>query len=342
MYFAVTPLSSLCLAVFFAFLFVSSLYVWRRSTLHDRDDPAVIKQRLFSVLSVCLIAPITLIHFTDTSHRSPTLLTLLGLAANQNFLTSLLLPLAHTASLFLGPLFLIALSNPSPKRFVANIVDYCQSITSTERSKLIALRNLIVAPLCEEFIFRSCIISLIVAGHYNFTVSLLVSPALFGLAHLHHLIGLIRAKGYSVKQGVIAVTFQLTHTVLFGVYASYVFLVTGSLYSVIACHAFCNLMEFPDLQWIGNPYHPHHSRRLPVMAVFLFGIALFVMLWPECLSEDLYDSYFIEALKRNELIGSGSGSGKSLLTAGLTAASAWSAAASGSESELLKTAAPLE
>lgn len=297
MHFDLTPFSSLCLSVLFAFLFVISLYIWRKSTLIDRDEPQTIKQRLFSVTSVCLIVPCILTRFIDQSDKQtdPSFLTLIGIP-DQFINQSIFLPLLHTAALFTGPLFLTVLSNPSPIDYIRHVINSINECRSSERKSLIALRNLIAAPITEEFVFRACMCSVMINGGWPMSVSLLTSPLLFGAAHLHHLIGLVRAKGYSIQQGVVAVVFQLAHTTLFGLYTAYVFIVTGNVLTVILCHTFCNLMEFPDLQWASSPYHPHHGKRIPVFIAFITGIVAFIYLWPICLDPALYDSYFMHVL----------------------------------------------
>jgi hypothetical protein len=98
---------------------------------------------------------------------------------------------------------------------------------------------------------------------------------IFGAAHLHHLIMLVRARGYTLKQGLLAVGFQLTYTTLFGAYASFVFMRTGSLPAVVLCHTFCNVMGFPDLSWLSassplRPYKagaPHVPSRTPTTTI---------------------------------------------------------------------------
>ena len=184
-------------------------------------------------------------------------------------------PLLLTASLFLGPVYLHLLHFPAPSLQLQHLTATLQALSSSERLRLMTLRNLVFAPLCEEFIFRTCSCSLLTAAGFSSATTLLLSPLLFGLAHLHHLIGLVRAKGFTLRQGLLAVFFQLFHTALFGAFAAYVYLSTGSFLACALSHAFCNLMEFPDLGWMFNQYHGAYARRLSVGLVFLVGIALF-------------------------------------------------------------------
>ena len=57
--------------------------------------------------------------------------------------------------------------------------------------QLVNLRNYVVAPLTEEFVFRACILCLI-APCCSLARAVLVCPVFFGAAHLHHAIEQIR------------------------------------------------------------------------------------------------------------------------------------------------------
>ena len=308
MWLEVSPQQALSVSMLLSFLFVVSLYIWRRSTLHDRDDPTVIKQRLFSVVSVCLIAPIIMLQFArgDTpAKHGPPFTTWIGFTTHGLFYSATL-PLLLTASLFLGPMYLHFLHYPSLSLLLAHASSFLSSLSS-ERSLLIKLRNLVVAPVCEEFIFRGCVISLLLAANLPYSALLLLSPLLFGLSHLHHLVGLMRSKGFPVPQAVATVAFQLLHTTLFGIYAAYVYLSTGSVVACILCHAFCNWMEFPDLGWTGNPHHPAYKQRLSVAIVFIVGMIVFGCSLRSVMERGEYGNWMDEVravLQRQELEGS--------------------------------------
>jgi prenyl protein peptidase len=67
-------------------------------------------------------------------------------------------------------------------------------------------------------------------------------------------------QGLPFKIGLIRVTFQLTYTTLFGAYASFLLLRTGHLTAAFVAHAFCNVMEVPDLSFM-SLQHPLHVRK---------------------------------------------------------------------------------
>jgi prenyl protein peptidase len=120
----------------------------------------------------------------------------------------------------------------------------------------IGYRNLIVAPVSEEVVFRSLTIPLFLLAKVNPTRIVFVTPLVFGLAHLHHLIEFLQARttagqrSPSVQvliQGTLRSVFQFTYTSLFGFFAAFVFLRTGNIWAAIIAHSFCNHLGVPRL-----------------------------------------------------------------------------------------------
>jgi prenyl protein peptidase len=73
-----------------------------------------------------------------------------------------------------------------------------------------------------------------------------LTPFVFGLAHFHHFYEYrITHPDTPVIGAILRSVFQLSYTTLFGGYATFVFMRTGSLFSVIVLHAFCNWMGLP-------------------------------------------------------------------------------------------------
>jgi prenyl protein peptidase len=73
-----------------------------------------------------------------------------------------------------------------------------------------------------------------------------LTPIVFGLAHIHHFYEFrITHPHTPLISAVLRTVLQLTYTTLFGGYATFIYLRTGSLLSVILVHAFCNWMGFP-------------------------------------------------------------------------------------------------
>ncbi|KAL3918270.1 MAG: hypothetical protein SGPRY_006082 [Prymnesium sp.] len=239
-------------------VFVGSLYVCASAA--DRDSPPVIKRRFLRVGVSSLLAPLlTLLALLPASspsclHLSPPLLFGLWGPAP---IVSTLLPLALTLTLFAGPLLALVLSSSpfEPREPL---------LSGGERRRLVLARNLLVGPLAEEWVFRSCACPLLFGAGVGEGWAVLLAAVLFGAAHIHH-----RLEGTSWA----AVGFQFGYTSLFGAYSAYLFLRTGLLYGPVLAHSFCNFMQVPDFASI--PYHP---RPKLLGATYVVGLGAFIAL----------------------------------------------------------------
>ncbi|KAJ0949851.1 putative CAAX prenyl protease 2 [Helianthus annuus] len=84
--------------------------------------------------------------------------------------------------------------------------------------------------LILEFLF--CMISLLLCGGFKLYTVILLSPVLFSLAHLNHLLEFYMQQNSSLLKASMVVGFQLGYTVIFGSYASFLFVRTGWLVSM--------------------------------------------------------------------------------------------------------------
>ncbi|XP_063946892.1 CAAX prenyl protease 2 isoform X2 [Daucus carota subsp. sativus] len=100
-----------------------------------------------------------------------------------------------------------------------------------------------IAPLTEELVFRACMIPLLLCGGLTTYTAVFLCPIFFSLAHLNHLLDTLHHR--SLLQASIVVGFQLGYTVIFGWYASFLFVRTGHLTAPIIAHMFCNFMGLP-------------------------------------------------------------------------------------------------
>lgn len=84
--------------------------------------------------------------------------------------------------------------------------------------------------------------------------TIFVSPLIFGLAHAHHFYEFRLSHPHTPLVVQLARSvLQLSYTTLFGAYATFIFLRTGSLLAVFVVHAFCNWMGLPRLWgWVGE------------------------------------------------------------------------------------------
>lgn len=118
-------------------------------------------------------------------------------------------------------------------------------------------------PLTEELVFRSCILGASLLARPALSVKTLVfaTPLWFGFAHAHHAWENYKKNGRNRDAAIHAIAlsgqsrtlnkanrsahhsgFQLTYTTLFGWFASYLFLRTGSITPPTIAHIYCNLM----------------------------------------------------------------------------------------------------
>ncbi|GJQ09431.1 hypothetical protein GpartN1_g1222.t1 [Galdieria partita] len=133
----------------------------------------------------------------------------------------------------------------------------------------IVVRNLIVAPLSEELVFRGCICKL-----FSYCTSsrsaILLSSTFFAASHCHHFI--YRSFVYkSFRTAMLETALQCLYTFLFGVYSAWVFIRSRRVITSICLHSFCNFIGTPDFFKIWS-----HNHRWPLLLVYFIGIFLFL------------------------------------------------------------------
>ncbi|KAL2256505.1 hypothetical protein VTK26DRAFT_1567 [Humicola hyalothermophila] len=80
------------------------------------------------------------------------------------------------------------------------------------------------------------------------TKTIFLTPIVFGLAHVHHFYEFrLTQPQVPVSHALLRSLFQLAYTTLFGAYATFLYLRTGSLAAVCVVHAFCNCMGLPQV-----------------------------------------------------------------------------------------------
>ena len=198
--------------------YVGSLYIARGESQRNRDHPMEIKARIKRVVAVSLVAPIMLMLFFNPKEIP----AVMGWRPKG-------FPFLTVVFFYLGDVMYGGL--PGFKHL----------------DKLILLRNLVVGPITEEIVFRGCITSILVQGGWGTWKSSFIGPAMFGIAHFHHLWDNIVHKKMPKKQAVLLASLQFSYTTLFGVIVSWIFIKTRSLFDVILIHAFCNVMGLPQI-----------------------------------------------------------------------------------------------
>ncbi|PVD25539.1 hypothetical protein C0Q70_13195 [Pomacea canaliculata] len=197
---------------------------------------------------------------------------------------AVVLPLILTMILFLGPLYLHYMDGVfrlylEPRYWTTSLQNF------------IWLRNHIVAPLSEEFIFRACMLPLLVPA-FGIGWSVFLCPLFFGVAHFHHMIEKVIHKQAEVIDAFRQSMFQLFYTTVFGAYSAFLFLRTGHLIAPVMAHAFCNHMGFPAFNEVLGYPQPTRSK---LIAIFTLGLILWSILLFPMTSSWLYSNYVYQA-----------------------------------------------
>ncbi|KAI0115822.1 CaaX protease [Nemania sp. FL0031] len=237
--------SAAALLVIYTLFYVVPFYLsptTRPSRTLSRDAPSVIRARVASVSLTCVVCSlITLAILTSRGQATygDALHSMgywpLGLAETGR---ALLL----TAILFSGPLYEALLVDGGWKQCFSR-----EPVTGL-LTDWIRWRNIIAGPFTEEVLFRSASVPLMLLARTSVTRTIFLSPVIFGLAHFHHFYEFrVTHPHEPVVAGLLRSLFQFTYTSLFGAYATFLFLRTGSLFTIYTVHAFCNIMGLPRL-----------------------------------------------------------------------------------------------
>ncbi|XP_030372792.1 CAAX prenyl protease 2 [Scaptodrosophila lebanonensis] len=257
-----------------AVIYVGSLYVW--STKHSRDHPSTIKRRFASVSFVMLFAPFFVYCFSSPEllerEHFPKLLGFRWLGLWQ----AIVIPYLLTALLFLGPIF-VNMQTESIRIY------FDWNYWSGSFSSVVWLRNHVMAPLSEEFVFRACMMPLILQSFTPLT-SVFITPLFFGVAHMHHIAERL-SLGVELSTAVLIGFFQFVYTTLFGFYSAYLFARTGHIVAPFLVHAFCNHMGLPDVQEL---WQLQFWRRIVAIGLYIIGFAAWVFLLPVVTDPRIY------------------------------------------------------
>ncbi|KAH6603412.1 CaaX prenyl protease [Trichoderma cornu-damae] len=118
-----------------------------------------------------------------------------------------------------------------------------------------AWRNLVAGPVTEECLFRSAAVPLLLVAGSSLSSIIFLSPVVFGLAHLHHFYQFrVTYPQTPLAAAIARSVLQFSYTSIFGAYANFLFLRTGSLIAVVLVHAFCNSMGLPRVWGAVTPY----------------------------------------------------------------------------------------
>ncbi|AEO57682.1 hypothetical protein MYCTH_49425 [Thermothelomyces thermophilus ATCC 42464] len=214
----------------------------RPSPALSRDAPSVIRARIRFVTLSCLACTVVTYQVLTRAGGTTPLeaLHLLGLwpVALRDSLRVLFL----TALLFAGPLYSCLIVERGWADWVRlqPLVEVWEEWTTW--------RNIVAGPVTEEVLFRAASIPLVLLARVPPPPTVFLTPVVFGLAHVHHYYEFrLTRPDVPAAASLLRSAFQLAYTTLFGAYATFLFLRTGSLAAVCAVHAFCNCMGLPQL-----------------------------------------------------------------------------------------------
>ncbi|POY75739.1 hypothetical protein BMF94_1149 [Rhodotorula taiwanensis] len=250
----------------------------------DRNHPSVIRARLVAVSTASLASAASLpfiLSSADSQTYStwraavPAAVRLLGLSkpeSIQSLAKLVAYPLGLTASLFAGSLYISWLAGELPGQAGAKTWSSWRSKFDGWRG----IRTYIVGPLTEELTFRSCVVAVSALAGWSPVKLVFLTPLWFGLAHVHHAWETYVAGGrtrQALIRGTLQSTFQFAYTTIFGWYASFLFLRTGSTIPPFLAHVFCNVMGIPPLGWA---LHVWPEKKTALYGTYLAGIATFI------------------------------------------------------------------
>jgi len=297
MYFSVSLLQACLACAGLTVQYVGSLYIWPVLDAHpffeglrqrlypllaltpehgnERDHPVTIRKRIYSVTLASLVSPVWLLYFLRDHRDDPSLARTLGLHTDCIW-RAMGYPLVLVMVLFCGSVYM--------KSRV--IVRTLSRATSSEEDMLLAVRNYMVAPFSEEFVFRSCMCPLLLASGLSHTQSVLICPLFFSVAHVHHIIRGVRWE---------AIAIQATYTCIFGWYAGFLFLRTGHFMAPLLAHSFCNVMEFPPFEKI-----PGRPDKWLCIGLYVMGSIFFYLMLPYLTEPTWYNSMFYVPAKQSQ------------------------------------------
>jgi len=264
-----SPLAAFTACLVLALTFVSILYLVAPGL--PRNDPVTVRRRSLAILCVCATAPFYLWLWSDDGAEKKPILEVLGLKWD-GIIPAALFSLSLVAILYIGPIMQTLSSGEG-------LFDHIWH----ERSD-INLRNYVTAPFAEEFIFRACMVPILLP-HLGQLRTTLLCPLFFSLAHMHHLIEWMRTGRGTLLRAVLNIVLQVCYTSIFGVFSAFLFIRTGHLISPFITHSFCNIMGLPPFDTILEHQFPHWIALWYIVGLVAFIALLFPLTQPDLLDQ---------------------------------------------------------
>jgi len=282
-------------------VFVGGLYflVPVRVRSLARDDVIHVKWRASAVVVISFAALFSypMLFCIEEGSSNHSVFQVLGLVADPLATPRVLL---HVMTLYLGPLSALLMKanllrthqirgGQARKRERNKEISYTAALYSVffgdlsrmfnQSERWVAIRNLVVAPVSEELVFRGCMVPVLLATGLNAVAVAWIAPLFFGTAHAHHAVLRLR-EGMKPIMVILLTTFQFAYTSLFGAYCAHAFIRTGSIMAVIGAHFFCNVMGLPDFGFLnqaGSFLSCLYPSRKIIILMYVLGLALFII-----------------------------------------------------------------
>ncbi|KAH8431259.1 CAAX prenyl protease RCE1 [Aspergillus melleus] len=234
-----------CFSILLTLIYVVPFYVsttTRPSPTLSRDAPSVIRARIRAVTSSCVISTLAVFWLIIAKDNAPVSEALRLLGWWPVGLLEIARSLALTAILFTGPLFERGIAEGEWRDWIRG-----RRVSETLRG-WIGWRNYVAGPITEEIMFRSAIVPLHVLARVSPGHIVFMAPLYFGIAHVHHFYEFrLTHPDTSIIAAMFRSIFQFSYTTIFGWYATFIYLRTGSLPAAILAHTFCNWCGLPRL-----------------------------------------------------------------------------------------------
>ncbi len=252
----ITTHTAAILLVLYALIYFLPFYtskLTRPSPTLSRDAPSVIKARIASVLVSCFFASLATFFILVKVARTETedAIHMMGVwppAPFDSFRALLL-----TALLFLGPLFSYLVIDGGLREWLRlePLKELCTEWTTWRN--IVAVRSpsrrpdqpvkegcpanpVVQGPVTEEILYRSASIPLMLIARTPVKQTIFLSPLIFGLSHVHHFYEFrLTHPKVPVAAALLRSAFQLAYTTLFGAYATFLFVRTGSSSPCASC-----------------------------------------------------------------------------------------------------------
>ncbi|KAL3457845.1 hypothetical protein BJX64DRAFT_268134 [Aspergillus heterothallicus] len=235
-------LISICLTVIYVLPFYISPAT-RPSAILSRDAPSVIRARIRAVTLSCIVCTLAVLWLIVAKENNASISDALKLTGWWPLsLVDVLRSLVLTAILFTGRLFERGVAEGEWREWFRG------ARVSETLGGWIGWRNYVAGPVTEEIMFRSAIVPLHILAKVDPGRIVFLAPLYFGVAHVHHFYEFrLTHPDTSILTAALRSLFQFGFTTVFGWYATFVYLRTGSLLAVILIHTFCNWCGFPRL-----------------------------------------------------------------------------------------------